>query len=297
MFALKKTSLFFLSVILSLFLSNKIITAQTLVETTNVSIGAMVGSIPTIDPNSGGGGNAGGIITYQSGVRFSGVAYPNASIFIQKNLSDEISVTADENGNFTALVPENTSQIFTLYAKDASGRQSTILNFPTIFYSGYITDITGIRLAPTIVTDKISVKKNDFLSIEGTGLPNSSIEISISGEEEILLKVPSDRLGVYSVTAPIDLKEGEYIVRSRYTSDSRWSKAIRVTVGSTNIFDNEAKNNIPGDCNFDNRVTISDFSIIAYWFGKGNPPSCVDTNNDKTINLVDFSILAFYWNG
>ena len=160
-----------------------------------------------------------------------------------------------------------------------------------------MTDITGIKFAPTIITDKIAVKNGDFLSIEGGAMPNSNIEIFIKGATDAKYTLMADTDGNYRATIPMNIPNGEYIIMSRYSGDTRFSRAIRINIGTANIFESEVQNNVPGDCNFDQHVTLSDFSILAYWFGKDNPPKCVDTNNDGVINLVDFSILAFYWNG
>lgn len=72
---------------------------------------------------------------------------------------------------------------FYSFATDVFGRKSTLLNFPTVLYSGYLTDISGIRFAPTITTDKISVKKGDFITIEGSSLPNKNIDLVFDGPE------------------------------------------------------------------------------------------------------------------
>lgn len=264
--------------------------AQSIIETGNISVSAVIGSIPSID--NPGGGN-----TYESGARFSGFAYPDATITIQKGFGPATTVQADASGAFSILIPETSWQLFTLFATDTLGRKSTLLNFPTILYSGYITDITGIRFAPTINTDKLSVKKGDFITVEGSALPNKIIEVSFEGPGGRTFMLPSGDDGLYNMTIPLTLTEGEYTLRARYVGDTRSSKVIRIIVGGASILRNEATNNIPGDCNVDQRVTLVDFSVLAFWYGKDNPPRCVDTNQDGIINLVDFSILAFYWNG
>lgn len=255
-----------------------------------VTVSAVIGSIPSIDPGGGGG-------VYQSGVRFSGLAYPNATVTVQKRDGTSISVLADEKGSFSILVPETSWQFFTLFATDTSGRKSTLLNFPTILYSGYITDISGVRFAPTITTDKLAVKKGDFITIEGQALPNVNVIVSFEGEEDRTFSLISNLQGKYSVTLPILFPEGEYGVRAGYPSDSRTSKVVKVSVGQASILRTEATNNIPGDCNIDQKVTLVDFSVLAFWYNKPNPPRCVDANGDGIITLVDFSIVAFYWNG
>lgn len=283
--------LFFLISIVTVFIVHSTLYAQTIVQTETVSIGAVVGSIPSIDPGGGGG------TTYQSGARFSGYAYPDAVVTVQKRDIPLTTVRADESGQFSVLIPETDWQLFTLFATDTLGRRSTILNFPTVLYSGYITDISGIRFAPTITTDKVAVKKGDFITIEGSSTPRSTVAITIDGPESQDFSFVANSLGIYSATVPIGLSEGEYTVKAQYPQDSRTSRALRLTIGTASLLRVETTKNIPGDCNVDQRVTLTDFSVLAYWYGKPNPPQCVDTNKDGIITLVDFSILAFYWNG
>lgn len=256
-----------------------------------LTVSAIVGGLPSIDPGSGGGG------VYKSGVRFSGLAYPGAIVTVLKRDNTTLTVIADNKGAFTIFVPENNWQLFTLFATDTAGRKSTLLNFPTVLYAGVVTDISGIRFAPTITTDKIAVKKGDYLTIEGASLPNDDVEVAFEGNDGRTFSLASNNLGVYNITIPADFSEGEYVLRARYEGDTRTSKAIKITVGTATILRVEAVSNIPGDCNFDQRVTLVDFSVLAFWYSKTNPPKCVDANTDGIINLVDFSILAFYWNG
>jgi hypothetical protein len=51
------------------------------------------------------------------------------------------------------------------------------------------------------------------------------------------------------------------------------------------------------DINDDQVVDIKDFSILAFWYKKPNPPKNVDLNGDGKVDIVDFSILAYSWNG
>lgn len=265
--------------------------ALTIVQNQGVTVSAVVGSIPSIDPNTAGGG------VFQSGVRFSGIAYPFATVTVQKKEGENISVSADKSGSFSIFVPEIDWQFFTLFAVDSFGRRSTILNFPTILYRGYITDIAGIRFAPTINTDKLAVKSGDFITIEGSAIPNKEVKIYFEGPESRVFSSFANNKGVYSITFPFVSPDGKYTLKAQYEGDTRASKAISISVGPSSITRNEATANIPGDCNFDQRITIVDFSILAYWYLKDNPPKCVDANRDGIINLVDFSIVAFYWNG
>lgn len=266
------------------------VSALTVTDSGSVSVSAVVGSIPSVDPSGGGGG------VYQSGVRFSGLAYPGAIVTALKRNGTATTSTADTKGAFSIFIPENEQQLFTLYATDTNGRKSTLLNFPTVLYNGLITDITGIRFAPTITTDKLAIKKGEFISIEGAAVPESTVEVLFEGNEERTFTFHASQTGIYRGTLPISFEDGEYTLRARYTGDSRTSKIVRLTVGAVSILRTEAISNVPGDCNVDQRITLVDFSVLAYWYGKSNPPRCVDVNSDGIINLVDFSIVAFYWN-
>ena len=61
------------------------------------------------------------------------------------------------------------------------------------------------------------------------------------------------------------------------------------------IIPTPTKCNGKADLNHDCKVNLVDFSIMAYWYGRANPPASVDLNGDKKVNLIDFSIMAYYW--
>lgn len=265
--------------------------ALTIVQTEDTAVSARVGTLPILNT---GGGTYGNI---QSGVRFSGLAYPYAVVTIMKNLVEVTRVTADAKGVFSITIPEDKWSIFTLSATDTMGRKSTLLNFPLAFYSGLLTDINGIRFAPTITSDKIAVKQFDYLTVEGSALEYAPVELLFEGLDAKTYTPVVGPGGIYTITVPVQFAQGEYLLRAKYVDDSRTSRVLRLVVGTANMFRTEATNNRPGDCNFDQNVNLVDFSVLAYWYGKSNPPVCVDTNHDKKIDLVDFSILAFYWNG
>lgn len=262
-------------------------------QSSTVSIGATVGSVPTLEGGGGGGAGTGS----ESGVKFSGVAYPGAVVVVQKGTVVLVRTTADSIGAFTVMVSEAADQLFTLVATDADGRRSVPLNFPTVFYSGRLTDISGIRFAPTIATDKLSVKQGDYLTISGMAVPLLPLQVTLRGGESRTFTLTASASGRYSMTVPLMVSLGNYILTTGYDDDARTSKAVSVIVGAENIYQVEATTNIPGDYNLDQKVTILDFSVLAYWFGRKNPPVTVDINKDGSISLVDFSIMAFYWNG
>lgn len=267
--------------------------AQMPVFAEDVSVSASVSNV-TITPTDEGGG---GILT---GVVFSGVAYPEAVVHVWKNGIPKTTTIADNNGYFNINLNEiySPSVLYTLYAIDKDNRRSLLINYPIVIKSGYLTQVSGIRFAPTIVTDKTEVKMGDYLNVYGYAAPNMAIDLNIKGllNQSFYLTSKSD--GSYKMIVPLlGLNKGSYDLYVNYSKDKRISKVVRFTIGDINVLTTEMTTNIPGDCNADDLINIVDFSIAAFWYGKSNPPKCIDTNSDKVINLVDFSILAFYWTG
>lgn len=260
----------------------------------NVSISAIAGS--DIGGDLGGGGGGG----FPTGVIFSGYAYPGASVHIWKNGSPRETKFADANGYFYIVLQEQYSPniLYTLYAIDKEARRSLLLNYPIVVKNGYVTQISGIRFAPTLSLDKVEVKRGDSMSLLGYALPSTDIYIKIEGKQNKTLISKSNPDGTYKIDiSTSELVKGRYTLYVHYKDDKRISKVVEFTVGDTNILSTELVANIPGDCNADQLINLIDFSVAAFWYGKKNPPVCVDTNRDNIINLVDFSILAFYWTG
>jgi len=287
----------FLSMLLVFFLSSQSAFALVLVDTENVSINATVGG--PVAP----GGSSGTMGIPKTAVRFSGQAYPFATVYILKEGTEVVSVLADSLGSFSATLEEsyNANILYSLYAKDVAGNRSLLINYPIVVYMGYLTHLSGIRFAPTINTDKAEVKVGDFLTVSGYALPKTVLQITIEGQQNNQKKVfslTSHENGFYTINIPLgDTPKGNYIVQAKYVDDTRVSKSVQFIIGEVNILNVDAIASIPGDCNKDKIINLVDFSVLAFWYGKKNPPVCVDTNRDKIINLVDFSILAFYWTG
>ncbi len=262
----------------------------------DVSVSAKVGIDIIVPPDDGGGGGSG----FPTGVIFSGWAYPGASVHVWKNGAPKDTTIARPDGYFTIRLNEiyNPNIFYTLYAIDKDSRRSLLLNYPIVVKAGYLTQISGIRFAPTIETDKTEVKFGDSITVLGYALPSTPIVLTVEKFQDRVFHFMSNSDGTYSINLPLDgLKKGDYKLYVNYENDNRISKVIQFTIGDVNVPSVLLTNNIPGDCNADSIINIIDFSVAAFWYGKKNPPRCIDTNNDNKIDLIDFSILAFYWTG
>jgi len=259
----------------------------------DVSVSATVGTITVTPTDDGGGG-------FLTGIVFSGYAYPGATVHIWKNGLPKTTTKADETGRFSATITEiyAPNALYTLYAIDRANRRSLLINYPIIIKTGYITHVSGIRFAPTISTDKTEVKEGGDITVSGYALPSALLSLSIEGVRDRIFSLTSNSDGTYQMIVSLSgFRKGDYNVHTNYVNDKRISNVITFTIGEVNILSVDLTTNIPGDCNADQIINLIDFSVMAFWYGKDNPPRCVDTNKDNIINLVDFSILAFYWTG
>ena len=267
-----------------------------------VSISALVGvAEPVLPPNSR---PTAGSLSIPTIVNFKGMAYPLSKIYILKDGQVATTTTADKFANFSvSLMGLNTNTYtFSVYSEDSSKRKSSFFSFPLFITSGTTVNISNIFLSPTIDVNKIEVKKGDNLIIFGQSNPNNEVSISVRLNREYLYKVFSNTMGAYLYNLNTSLLEvGKYQSKSRSTINgqtSLYNTPISFSVSDKNILkDTEACSTLRGDLNCDNRVNLIDFSIMAYWYNKINPPQKVDLNGDNKINLVDFSIMVFNWTG
>lgn len=249
---------------------------------------------------SGGGGATGGRIIFQTGVRFTGQAFPFSIVSLLKGGQEVEKVQASSQGYFNLNFPESVAGnvIYTVFATDIDGTKSLIINYPVLIRIGSVAYLDEVLFAPTISTDKSVVKSGNYLQVFGYSILNREIEVVIEDGRRSVFTTFSDENGFYEISIPTEgLLKGEYKVYVKYSDDIRISKLIKFSVGEADVFNRETTSLIPGDCNKDRIINLIDFSILAFWYNKPNPPACVDTNSDGTINLVDFSILAFYWTG
>ncbi|MDR3519475.1 MAG: dockerin type I domain-containing protein [Candidatus Pacebacteria bacterium] len=293
-----------LVLLVSLFFNLKILTllAGTITVSQDVSVSATVGGSQTSQVNGGGGGQLNGPIAIpQTSVRFSGDAYPDATVTLLENGTVATSVTADSKGLFDITLPEkyDGTILYSLEALDINNQKSLLINYPLVVTDGYLTYVSGIRFPPTISLDKVQVAVGGFLTVSGYSLPDTKLQIVIEGPGSQINKtftLNSGDDGSYDITLPLmALLAGNYSTYIRYPDDTRISKLVSFIIGDSDVSSINTTLNLPGDCNADGQINLVDFSVMAYWYGKPNPPACVDVNHDGIVDLTDFSILAFYW--
>jgi len=262
-------------------------------ETLTVTATVSSGSTPS--PSGGGGAP----YIPPTSIRFSGQAYPNGKVLLIKNKNIIAEVLVSNLGDFSITFEEPTDRniMYSLYAVDSAGVQSIILNYQVYLSTGYLTHLSGILFPPTLSLDRYSAYSGDDLSIFGFAIPERALELKIEGKDIKTFNIISNKDGVYNIIVPLfNFKSGQYKIYTKYKEQALTSKVLpfELLIEDKNP---EVKSKIPGDCNFDDRINLKDFSILSFWYKKKNPPTCLDVNHDKIINLVDFSIFAYYWTG
>jgi hypothetical protein len=270
-----------------------------------VTISATVGS-DTPPPGGGGGGGGGGSggYTIPTTVNFSGMAYPLSKVYILKDGQIVATTIADPGANFSVSLSDLATKIYTfsVYVEDSNMRKSSAFSFPIYVTSGTTVNIGNIFLSPTIDIDKSVVRKGDNLAIFGQSIPKSEVTISVHSDPEYFFKVTSNTSGTYLYNLDTSsLEIGSHQTKSKTTLNGQLSSfgtPLSFLVGGENkIKDEVLCEKKRSDLNCDGRVNLIDFSIMAYWYKRPNPPSKVDLNGDQKISLVDFSIIAYDWTG
>jgi hypothetical protein len=304
-FGVKISKVFFGVFFLSFFLLALpgILRADTLTANDSVTISARV-----VGAGGGGGGGSGGgsggEITTPTIVNFSGMGYPLSKIYILKNGEIAVTTIADPGANFSVSLTglSTDTYTFSVYGEDKNGRKSSSFSFPIYITAGTIVNIGNIFISPTIDIDKSEVKKGDTLIIFGQTVPESAVSLSVHSDQEYFYHVASNKLGAYLYNLDTSfLQLGKHQTKSKSSwgnQVSPYTLPVSFLVGDENKKnENEICSFLTGDFNCDGHVNLIDFSIMAFWYKKTNPPAKIDLSGDTKINLVDFSILAFHWTG
>jgi len=268
-----------------------------------------------VPPSGGGGGGGGGgtitppPATSQTGVVFSGRAYPLSKVAILKDAQLAVTTIAGPDSNFKVTLSGLSAgnYNFAVYGEDKNGIRSSLFTFPIMITSGVMVEVSGIFIAPTIAVDKSEVKRGDNIAIFGQSTPASEVTIRVNSAEEHFIKKTSDAGGVYLLnfdTSVLEMGKHDTKSKSAFGGEiSAFSKVVGFIVGTKNVAA-VASASCPNkaDLNSDCSVNLVDFSIAAYWYKR--PLSAAfkviekaKLNGDGKLDLIDFSIMAYYWTG
>jgi hypothetical protein len=307
-----KLGVLLLSSIVLLFAPLSLVEASVLTTSGSVSITAIVpdtsGGNNGGTTSGGGGGGGGGVPVPQSplanSVVFKGFAYPGSIVTLLKDAQIVAEVPASPDATFQISLSGVTAGTynFGLRAQDTKGNISALQLYTINITSGVTTLVEGILISPTISIDKTEVRRGDVLTVFGKSVPNATISLVVNSQNELLKKTIADVAGgwVYKLDT-LELEYGNHQAKARGSTSSDitpFSQTLSFKVGTVTKLSTPSRAVPPeDDFNNDQRINISDFSIMAYWYHQSNPPANVDLNHDGKVDLADFSILAYYWTG
>ncbi|MCK5538748.1 MAG: hypothetical protein KAI79_18125, partial [Bacteroidales bacterium] len=262
----------------------------------------------------GGGGSSGGNSGLSSGfnpgsdvppgetkVIVRGKSYSNSDVHILLDGKVIGIARTDTLANFYFETDEIAAGVasFGFWSEDPVGLKSTLLSITFRVTLGAVTNISGIYISPTIDIDKKTVKRGDEIVVFGSTVPESGVSVHINSPEEFVNKIESTENGKWELTFNTEPLEEEFhtakamftIASEDNTLQSGFSKSISFFVGTVG---GEAVC-AEADLNHDDRVNITDFSILLYHWGTDN--ECADQNQNGVVDLIDFSVMMYYWTG
>ncbi len=215
---------------------------------------------------------------------------------------------ASEDGTFTNSFPGLPSGEHTIviYGSDLDNHITPGVYLENLFMVTQTTvSVSNVLIPPTISIDKEEIQQGETINVLGRGAPDhTSIVFTEPPLQSHEALTDSSGIYQYSIEDTIDFEYGDHkvyaLLQNELGAQSRQSIMLFFRVGSAgDPGDNggEQCSIIRGnlDCDADNQVNLTDFSILLYYWGSGSASS--DINGDGVVNLIDFSIMMFYWNG
>ena len=251
-------------------------------------------------PNPPGGGGGGGVVIPETSTAkaiFIGRAYPKALITLLRNDAVAATFFAEDSGLFHKEISglPGGNQSFGLWAQDSEGRKSVTLGFAVSILPNATTTISGIFISPTIDVNPVQVEKGKEVDILGQAFPESQVKIFVASRE-IVKDATAAKNGKwgYKLNTSI-LEEGEHQAKVNSLfgegEQSSFSRTLSFLVLRKGALICKG-----ADLNFDNKINITDFSILLYfWNQKKSANPCADINFDGIVNIVDFSIMMYWW--
>lgn len=272
----------------------------------NLSIsGTVTGGNGQVDTTAGSGGGNNEVAP--TDITFSGLAYPNAKIFLLAGGIAAGQTYADPNASFSLKLPALDSgvKIFSLVAVDTEGVRSVLITLPITIASGTTTTVSRLFLPPTLSLAQMVYGRGEDVAAHGYSVPWARATLIADAKDNIYTM--ADKAGFYSTNIKTDsfllgehtLQAKVQILENGTSKESGLGRLNSFIIALNKDTQIEDRSNIAlvADINRDSVIDIKDFSILAFWFSKPNVPKNIDINGDRKITIADFSILAYYWNG
>jgi len=302
-----KEIIFFLVVLFSF----PIISLANLSLNTDISISATVfdngqGNVNIAPLGSGGVLVDPNLYILQTDITFSGIAYPRAKIFLLLNGLEMAETKAGSDALFSLKLSNLTSgvKVFSAVAEDIKGLRSILVTLPITVKASTSTVVSNLFIPPTLSIDKKSYGKGEDISVSGYSAPKSTILLNIDSQNNTTTS--TDNLGLYNFAIKTDsffLGNHNIQAKARIIADTKIKTSglgqltsFFIALNKEEKIKDKSQISLVADINNDSVINIIDFSILASWYLKSNPPKNVDLDGTGKVTIRDFSILAYYWN-
>lgn len=228
------------------------------------------------------------------GIRFVGEASPNALVTFLRDGSIIGTQTAGSDSSFDdSFTSEPLGQFtYSIRATDVHNRTSADVNNTVTILPAFTTVLSGYLLPTTFTVTKTPIKRPQTQIITGTTRQASTVTTFWSGtrySDTFTTQAPSDANGDWT-TSP-----GQTLHLGTYTTSSVVQEPSSNQSPQTPPVDFQVL--LSADLNNDNRVNLTDFSILMFFYLQNNINKPADINDDGKTNLTDLSIMLFYWTG
>ncbi len=232
-------------------------------------------------------------------IELHGYATPKATLTVQRGTLTVATGTADNNAEFSFTLTDQPvgQQTYTVYAVDINGHALAPIIFVFTLSENTTTIVTGAFLGPSISIDKEAVKLGEPVVVSGITVPGSTVTLTVNSIRAFSYNAMAGSDGAWSkILDTTNLGVGSHSAKARAVTSSNtvssYSTEISFAVNPLEKCDGKKT----ADLNCDERVNLTDFSILLYFWKKTNPANArADINKDGIVSIVDFSIMLYQW--
>lgn len=237
------------------------------------------------------------VVPPKNTVIFSGKACPFCRVYLEQDGAPVDSDVCNGSAEFQITL-ENMqagTYLFELYAIDTDSIHSSISASTITISHGTLTSVSNILLSPTLQTDESAVIEGKKITFFGQTVPNGAVTILIDDSSPFIQVSAASDGGFYYEFKSSSLSAGSHFAEARVTLGGIISPYSLPAEFEVEEKDAEENTCVKADYDGDNKVSLVDFSILLYWYGKNNVSDEIDLSGDNKANLKDFSILMHCW--
>ncbi len=260
--------------------------------------GSGPGPEPEPSPPSSGGAGGSEPPPLNTSVRFSGLAYPGATIEVfEKALKDDRyslsptgTISMTEGGAFDVWESGmiGGEYVYALLLKDIDGRSTHLFFDVNLLLQNHFSK-QDIFAPPTVTIENQLLSRAEDLRLIGYAAVNTAIEAEIDGILQKGEAPYSDKRGFYTMTIPSGwLSVGTHYVRVRQT-DLNGKKSYFSAVHAFKKYLLVAPR---ADFDGSGKVDISDWSIFLFRWSSEDADlrTTIDLDDNGTVDIFDLSI-------